>query len=73
VLRTLATPILLWRSDKFDPSDLDRRDFASENETKDWQSKNVPEGFKKLDLPDMLELRKYDGDSRRRHKALGPG
>jgi len=62
VLRTLATPILLWRSDKFDPSDLDRRDFASENETKDWQSKNVPEGFKKLDLPDMLELRKYDGD-----------
>jgi len=62
VLRTLATPILLWRSDKFDPSDLDRRDFASENETKDWQSTNVPEGFKKLDLPDMLELRKYDGD-----------
>ena len=61
MLRTLATPILMWRRSDFDPIDLDARDFADEVEQEAWQRKIIPSGFRAL-VPSCLEIRKYDGD-----------
>ena len=61
MLRTLATPILMWRRSDLDPPDLDSRDFAGEKEQQAWQSKIIPSGFRPL-VSQCLEIRKYDGD-----------
>jgi hypothetical protein len=63
MLRTLASPVLFWRHAVYDPKDLDKRDFASEEELIEWRSKTIPDSqFEILDKRSVYELRKFDGD-----------
>jgi len=61
MLRTLATPILMWRRTDLDPPGLDSRDFAGAREQDAWQHKIIPSGLPRLPW-ECLEIRKYDGD-----------